>query len=742
VDSLRVPPERESLRSSVKRELATLRRFLSKLVNLLRPGRAEDELARELESHLAMLEDEYRRRGLPDDEARRAARLALGGVEQTKDRHRDERSFVWLEDARRDAGYGVRLLKRNPIVAATATVSLAVGIGVNTAVFTVANALLFRAPVGIVEPDRLVDIGMTRDFGGFNPGSYPTYLDIRDRATTLDGVFARPMSPRPMSLGLASTTASERVFAQFVTMNYFEVLGAQAARGRYFGRGDSEQSGASPVAVLSHGFWNRRFHGDAAAVGQTIRLNGQPFIIVGVAPEGFQGTAIGAADLWLPLNMLAYGPAIFSNRSSGWLVMGGRLKTGVPLATAAAEVGAIGQALRREYPDQSGAKGLALQPSSPVPGNRTTVALLALLLIGLVSLILLVACANVSGVLLARAAARRQEIAMRLAMGAGRLRLVRQLLMETMILFALGGAGGIVLARVMTTVVMAWLPALPFPIAVTLALDGRVIAYTTVLSLAAAVASGLLPALQGSKADVVASLKDDSGPGGRRLWLRHAFVIVQVAFTMVLILGAGLFVRALEYAGSTNPGFDPDGVELVTLDLSMAGYTDSTGPRFWSELIDRVRQLPGVQAATLARSTPGGFEEMQRGIAATGYTPPDGQRFVAATWNVIEPGYFATLRIPFVAGRDFAATDRPGSAPVAIVNDATARLFWPGQNAIGQQLQQQIGRTATTTLQVVGVVGDIKSSTLIDGLAESFVYVPLQQQYRTGLLYTTDAADA
>ncbi len=683
---------------------ATIRRWLCRVANFLRPARAEGELSRELASHLELLEDEFRRRGMPAGQARREAALALGGVEQAKELHRAERSFLWLEELRRDASHGLRLLRRNPITAATAMLSLAIGIGADVSVFTVANALLFRTPTGVREPERLVDIGVGRQDGGFNPGSYPTYLDIRRRAVTLDGVYAHQMFPQALSLAVAgASAAAERVFGHFVTTNYFAVLGTTASSGRLFVPADGEQPGASPIVVLSDRFWRRRFGGDPSVIGSAIRVNGQPFTVIGVAQEGFQGTG---------------------------LVMGGRLKRDAPLARAAAELGVIGRDLRRAHPDQMGTRELRVLPSSSVPGNRGRVAAFAVLLMALVSLVLLVACGNVAGVLLARAAARRREMAVRLSIGASRARLVRQLLVETIVLFLLGGAAGVALARTMTSLLVARLPPLPFPISVSLALDGRVLAFTIGLSLIAALVFGLAPALQTSRPDPVAALKDESPGAAGRGRLRQAFVLAQVAASVALVVGAGLFTRALERAGSMDPGFDPHGIELVSLDVSMAGYSDTTGPQFWRDLVDRVRELPGVQAATLARVLPGGFEGIGLGLSPAGGRSGGVTDSFEPDGNIVEPGYFATLRIPLLAGRDFTAADRAGAQPVAIVGDAVARHFWPGENALGKYLSQPGNKR---TLLVVGVARDIKSSSLVDGLSESFVYLPLQQQYASHL---------
>ncbi len=740
--------------------MAALRRFVWRLVNFLRPGRAEDDLAREVASHVALLEDEFRRRGMTAEQARRAARLALGGVEQVKDIHRDARSIMWLDEARRDAGYAVRLLRRNPIMAATAALSLAIGIGANSTIFTVANALLFQPPAGVIEPDRLVDIGTSTKGGGFGNSSYPNYLDLRRRTTTLDGVYAYSLFPQAMSLGGADgTSGAERVFGTYATVNYFTVLGAVPAAGRLFGAGDppppassntratadpprpgtmsdSEHPGASPIVVLSHRFWTRRFNRDPAVVGRTLTLNGHPFTVVGVASEGFQGTGIRAGDLWVPMNMMAAtspGTSL-TIRASAWLLVGGRLKPGVSVARAAAEMNAIGRALELEYPDQNRGTALRLQASSPVPGATVPVALFLALLTAIVLLVLVIACANLAGVLLARAAARRQEIGVRLALGAGRARLVRQLLTETMMLFAIGGAAGLLLARALTSVLVSLLPALPFPVDVSLALDGRVLLLTTGLVLVAALLSGLAPALQASKADVVSALKNDA-QAPARMRLRHGFVLAQMAFSILLVIVAGLFVRALQAAGSSDPGFDPRGVELASVDLSQAGYTNTTGPPFVRELLDRVRAMPDVQRGTIALVLPGGFETQRRALTVPGVTPPDGQRFFGVDWNVVEPEYFATLRIPIAAGRDFAAADRDGTQLVAIVGEGIAREFWPGQSAVGKRLiQQTFGpngpvANASKTLAVVGVARDVKASSLIDGLSRSLVYVPLQQQY-------------
>jgi predicted permease len=652
------------------------------------------------------------------------------------------RSFLWLSDARRDMRHAARLLRRNPVVTITATVSLAIGIGANTTVFTVANALLFQPPPGVAGASRLVDIGSTRGGVGFGPSSYPDYLDIRQRATALDNVYAYSRFPQAMSVGGADNGVRvDSIFGNVVTVNYFSVLGAVPAVGRLFGAGDSDQLGASPVAVLSHLFWTRRFNSDPAIIGRTLTLNGHPFTVVGVASEGFHGTGIRALDVWVPMGMMAavtsQGTATLTDRGARWLLIGGRLKPDVSVSQAGAEMDVIGKTLEREYQEQNRQRGLRVLESSPVPGNGGPIVAFLTLFIAIVSIVLIIACANVAGVLLARATARRQEMALRLAIGAGRARLIRQLLTETVLLFVLGGMTGVVLARGMTSVLVSRLPTLPFPVSLSLTLDGRVIALTAALSLMAALLSGLAPAAGASNADVLSGLRNDA-PRVGRLRLRHAFVIGQVAFSIVLIIAAGLFIRALHRAASIDPGFDAHGVELISIDLTQGGYTNTTGRPFGRELVDRVRLLPGVQTATIASALPGGFEVRREALSVPGRSSSTSQGFVTVDWNVVDPGYFATLRTPIAAGRDFTADDRDGTPPVAIVSESAARQFWPGESAVGKYLLQPTwGPQGPThpmrTLLVVGVARDIQSSSVIDGLARALVYVPFQQQYLSSM---------
>ena len=411
-----------------------MRRFVGRLLSFLRLTRWEDDLSREIDAHLALLQEEYEARGMSRDAARRAARVSLGGVEQAKVLHRDARSFVWLEDVRQDLAHGVRLLRRSPLFTLTAALSLAIGIGANTAVFAVANSLLFRPPVGVTGPDTLVDIGTSRGDGGLNPLPYATYLEIVRNTTTLSGVFAQDLFPHVMSLVSWEAATAERTVGQAVTRNFFSVLGARPAVGRLFSDGDDE---SGDVAVLDHEFWVRRFSRDPAVVGRVFRVNGRTRTVVGVASEGFQGTGLQTRDIWLSV----------SADKQGSVLAGGRLRPGGSVDHAAVEIGAIGDSVARAPGPSQNHQRLTALPYTRAGANRNLVAGFAAAVMILVSLVLAVACANLAGVVLARSTARKREMALCTALGAGRGRLVRQLLTETMMLFALGAAFGLMLAR-------------------------------------------------------------------------------------------------------------------------------------------------------------------------------------------------------------------------------------------------------------------------------------------------------
>lgn len=627
-----------------------------------------------------------------------------------------------------DVRFALRLLRRNPLFALTAALSLAVGIGANTTIFSIANALLFRPPAGVADAHRLVDIGRSQNGEGFDNNSYPNFLDVRARNRIFTDVYAYRMDPQPMSLGGAG--GAERIYGGLVSNNYFDTLGVRPTLGRLFSRNDSWAAGAAPHVVLSHRFWLRRFDGDRAIAGRTIDLNGHSFAIVGVAPEAFQGTTLFTPDVWVPMNMVAEAMprqegTLLTSRGAVWLLMGARLAPGVTLQQAQTEMAALGRTLERESPRENEGRGLRVVALSPIPGNPAPVAVFMAGLMVVVALVLAVACANVAGILLARATSRRREIAVRLALGAGRARLVRQMLVESTVLFAGGAILGLAFAQVMTRVLVSLLPALPVPVSLTPSIDARAIAFTAGLSFVAAILSGLAPAFHASKRDVVSAMKGESF--GERLRLRNAFVVAQVALSIVLVAGGALFVRALQRASEIDPGFDPRGIELASLDFALGGYTEQTGPLFARQLVERVRAIPGVESASLAAQLPLGLGGM--GLGTLTLPGGDWKRetdAIRADWNVVEPGYFATMRTTLVRGRDFNDADRTGAPFVAIVNQHMAKRLWPDQDPIGRTLVQNGDRTLT----VVGVARDGKYRMLGEE-PMNFLYVPLQQQYQS-----------
>jgi predicted permease len=712
--------------------------------NLARRDRVERDLDEELRYAFDTLVAQKIQVGLSETAARRAATIELGRIDSIKAQVREARAGAMWDVLRQDMRYGARLLIRNPLFSLTALLSLAICIGSTTAVFSILNRLLFAFARGVPAADRLVDIAPSRADGSFAEPVVPyrIYRDIPDRLTTLEGVYAHQFDLSAMSL--RGESGADRIFGSFVSSNYFTVLGIQPAAGRFFGPADGEHAGTVPMIVLSHQFWSRRFNATSAVIGQTLHINGQPLRIVGIAPEGFHGLGVLVPDVWLPASMVT--TLMQTEMPFG---AGGRLRAGATISQAAAELDGIGRALYAADPlvpfgrsGEQASRSLRVASASPVPPIvRGAVGGFLALLMGIATLVLVIACTNVAGVLLARATSRRREIAVRLATGAGRGRIVRQLLTETLLLFVVGGAAGLVVARLMTSALVLALPPLPLPVDTSLPLDARVISFTAAATLIAAVLSGLVPALHASKADLGSALKVDAQGPSDRLRLRSTFVIAQVAFSIALVIGAGLLGRALQRSSSVQLGFDAEGVEVATLDLSLGGYAASSAPLFLQQLVERLRATRGVAAASAATTVPlRGQTRMCCGVSVPGVTPPNGQQFFQPAWNIIEPGYFSTLRIRLLAGRDFAASDRSGGDLVAIVSEIAARRFWPGQDPIGRHViwhkaprlvASRPGAGAApkfepVQLTVIGVAGDLQTGA---SGPTATIYLPFQQHY-------------
>ncbi len=636
---------------------------------------------------------------------------------------------VLLQDLR----YGARLLLRSPAMTAVVALSLALGIGANTTIFTLVNAVLLN-PLPVREASRLARIVTTEVRDGvvtpLGAISRLNALDVRDKNVVFDGVAAAGFT----AVALSSGGEPEQVFAQIASGNFFDVLGPPMAAGRTFVADEDNQPGASPVAVLTYGLWQRRFGGREDLIGQPITLNGRPFTVIGVTGEGFRGTAtLGGPELWVPFSMYREalsGPALefFTSRRALIFEAVGRLKPGVSLEQAQANVDAIGKGLEEAFPTDFRGRSLAVRPITDgnfPPQFQQQLVLAGSVLMGVVGLVLLIACANVANLLLARATARRQEIAVRLAVGAGRARLVRQLLTESVLLAALGGIGGIAVAYWARDLIWASRPVFIQPGTVDLQFDGRVLAFTAGVSLLTGLIFGLAPALQGSRADLITELKDrTSAPSGHRWYgARNLLVMAQVALSFVALASAGMFLRSLANARGIDPGFDGSRLAVLGINPGTQGFDEARTRELYRRVTERISGVAGVEAVTLATSVPlfgGGFG---RTVFRDGQDPKDPRNGRMTQMSQVAGGYFEAIGIPVVKGRGITSADRAGSTPVAVINEAMAKQIWPNEDPVGRTLRI-FGND--TPWQIVGVAKTVKYN-FIGEDATAYFYLPIEQ---------------
>ncbi len=628
---------------------------------------------------------------------------------------------------RQDVRYALRALARSPIFALVSVVSIAIGVGATTAIVTIANTLLLSPPPGVGHPGRLVMLGRTQDGHGFDTFSYPSFQEY-SAASSLSGAAALDLEPKAVSL--MGPSGGEPIGVSAVSGSMFGVLEARPAFGRFFTPDDDRAPGGNPVIVLSHKFWERRFEADSSIVGRPILLNRSTFTVIGVAQERFQGPFIVAPDAWVPLAASTHlgTPAdIFSQRGSVWLIGIARLAPDVGVGQAQAEVSTIAARQARDYPDANSGKGVVVAPASLFPADmQGPITGFMVMLLAVAGLVLVIASINVAGMLLARAAVRRREIAVRLALGASRSQLVTQLVIESLLLFVAAGAAGVMLARWLVAGLLALVPRLPMQLSVDPRLDWRVLGFALVVSLATGLLAGIVPALQSTRPDLVPTLKsgDGSGAGRRRLRLRSGLLVAQVAFSMLLLMVAGLFARTLAHARSIDPGFDPRDVSIASIDLGLSNYKDDQGRRVAAEILDRTRALPGVRSVAFSAMLPLDGGGLGLGdITVAGREPPDPREGWRADWNIVTPGYLTTLGIPLVRGRDFTEADRTGSGDVAILNASFAAALFPGEDPIGRTLTNE-----GTTVTVVGVARNAKYRSLGEA-PRNFIYVTLGQRY-------------
>ena len=636
-----------------------------------------------------------------------------------------------LDTFRQDARYAVRGLVRSPVFSLTAMLSLAIGVGGTAAIYSLANSLLFSAPPGISDPDRVVNIGRTQDGSGFDNFSYPTFADYRARNSTFSEIAAVLFEPTPVSL--KGPEGGEALQGAIVSGNYFSVLGARPAVGRFFLDEEDRTPRAHAVTVLSHRFWTERFNGDSGIIAKTVVLNGHPFTVVGVTREGFHGSSITAPDLWIPIMASPwFGGSVdmlTGARYASWLMAVGRLKPNVGLTEAQADLSNIQRQLAQADSQAYVGQGVALMPLSLVPGSLgRVVGLFMTFLFALTAMVLVIGGTNVAGMLLARAAARRREIAVRLAIGASRARLVRQLITESAVLFAAAGVLGALLARWVVAGLLLLLPPLPFQVAFHPTVDWRVVLFALGIAVVAGVIAGMAPALQSTKPSLAPELRSDVGGAARRQRLRSGLLVMQVAFSMLLLVVAGLFGRALVRARGVDPGFDPRGVHVATFDLGLVNHTSETGVAFVDRLLSTTAALPGVESVAMSRMIPldGGSMGLG-GVVVEGRPAPGGNDSWDPSWNIVTPGYFDVMRIPLVKGRAFTGTDRAGAPNVAIFDDRLAEMIWPGEDAVGKTF-----RNGDQVVTVVGVARYAKGRSLGE-TPRGFVYVPFAQRYNNSM---------
>lgn len=629
-----------------------------------------------------------------------------------------------------DLRYALRQLVKRPAFTAVVVLTMAIGLGATTAIFSVINTLLFQQ-LPVAAPERLVSIRELSEEGGFKASySLPEYLEYRERAGAVAEVAAHHLSDIMLNTGDATSPD----LALDVSGNYFAVLGIRPARGRFFAEDEAGAADAADVAVISHALWQNELGGDPAVVGRTIVVNSHPLTVIGVTPAGFHGTMLGARPaVWLSLAMyerLHPERDLRAWGQSSWLQLFGRLADGVTRPQAQAGLTAVARQLAQDHEYWEGEEPVAVRVREfgPLPPSlRDAIGGFVTLLFVTAAVVLAIAAVNVAGMLLARGADRGREMAIRLALGARRRRLVTQLLVESVTLAALGGAAGLVLASWLADVLATVRPPGAGAFQLDIGLDLRVLSFAVGASAISGIAVGAVPAMAATNRGVNETLKRGV-MGPRRQRLRSAMVVGQLALSLVLLVTAGLFVRTLQSALNTRHGFDPENVLAVELNLRLNDYDEPRGRAFYAQLLEHVRALPGAESAALARLVPLGLSWDQTRARVPGFDPPPGESGFVVGFNVVTPGYFATLRMPLLEGRDFTARDRDGEVPVIVINETFARRFWPDESPVGRRIWFDDAEA-----EIIGVVPAGKYRSYAE--APTLVaYIPFDQAYGDGMI--------
>jgi putative ABC transport system permease protein len=692
--------------------MGMLRLWLSRVKGALTRRSEDAQMDEEIAAHLEMLRERLMSRGAGAEEAERLARVQFGNVTTLKEQQRAMRGFLAPTEWWRDVRFAGRKLKKNWLSNLAIVAALALGIGMNTAVFSFMNALLLRPVAGVNRTSNLMEVWLhSRDASGpqsFVPFDYPDYFYYRAYSRSFDGLLAFDGDPAKAIWN--HDGSGQAITGQLVSGNYFAGLGVGAAMGRTLSPGDDENTSSGREIVLSHSFWKAQFHSDAGMVGRTIVLNGAAFTVIGVAPAGFEGLLVGMEpDFWAPLATQAvftHDAARASDHNGYWLIVAGHLKQGVSKTQAQAELKVLGRQVEQAHPEALNHMEPRVFPATLVPGPyRLYVGAATGLLLAVFVLVLVIACTNAASLLLARATGRTHEMAIRSALGAGRARLIRQLMVESLMLSLIAGAAALWIGWMVAGSLMRLVPA-SLPIRVDVPFDWRVLLFTVVLSVATGVLFGLAPALRGSAVKPAPALKENAQNAGvRRSRLRTVLLVGEVALCVVLLTGATLCVRSLLHANSIDPGFDTHRIAMATLDPSALGYSQEKTDMFYRELMQRVRGLPGVASASYADNLPLGpsFSQTSAGKSV-------GHDELGTYYYHVGPEFFRTVGIPMLAGRDFTQAEADGaSTDGVVVNAYLAKRLWPGQNPIGQRFA--LGGEKTSR-EVIGVVKDGKYQSL------------------------------
>jgi putative ABC transport system permease protein len=696
-----------------------------RLRSLFRKDKADLDLSDELQFHLQNQIDEYLAGGMDAQEARHAALRSLGGVEQVKEECREVRKMNLIENFVQDLRFGLRMLRRSPGFTVLVILCLTLGIGANAAVFSWVEGILFRPYPLVSHQERLVALsGTVRDER--DQTSWPDLLDLQRSCTLCETLFVTSQTGATLSIG----DRAQVMNGSIVSANYFDAIGVHPMLGRGFEPGEDTGHNAHPVVVISYHLWQTRFKGDPEIIGKTQRFDNVVHTIIGVAPEGFYGTFVGRAiEFWVPASMLnVFDPGYdkLEDRGARWAEAYVRLKPGVTRNQAQQEISAIATRLEAEYPATNRGRGIKVWPLWQTPFNHAGELLpIFEIMVVVVMFVLLIVCANVGNLLLVRSFARRHEMTVRLAVGAGRGRLLRQLVTEGLLLSASGAVGGMLVAYWCRHALVLLFPGdvmyLPGQI------DGRVLGLSAAICLVVTLAVGLVPAFQTRDLALADTLKTDASAvmGARgRGWFRSSLVVLQVTLGFILLVGAALLMQSLRKIRTTSPGFSTTRVLDTSISLATAGYDAPRAKTFQDELIQRVRALPGVEAAAYARVVPlsyGSFSSTP--IAVDGYEPQPNGQSTDELYNEVSPDYFATMGIPLISGREFTRADEENAPRVAIVNQSMVARYWRGQNPVGQRLQVK-----GNWVQVVGVVKDSKYYSM-DETPRPFFYVPLRQYF-------------